>query len=92
MFIHFFFPSVFSVVFDVYRDSQVSTLMNFDMVSLQKCHFRAEFHLCVLCVCVTGEGVADRPEPFRRGDGLAAVQLGGADVWWRNRSAAGQPS
>lgn len=47
--------------------------------------------LCVyVCVCVEGEGVADRSEPVRRGDRLAAVQLGGADVW-RNHAAAGRP-
>ena len=48
--------------------------------------------LCVcVCVCVEGEGVADRSEPVRRGDRLAAFQLGGADVW-RNHPAAGRPS
>ncbi|CAI5637378.1 unnamed protein product [Oreochromis niloticus] len=36
------------------------------------------------------EGVAHRPEPIRRGDRLAAVHLGRADVW-RGRRAAGRP-
>lgn len=76
-----------AVVFDVYRDSQVSTLMNFECRS-KKMLLQTELH-CILCVA--GEGVADRPEPVRRGDRLAAVQLGGADVW-RNHPAAGQPS
>lgn len=40
---------------------------------------------------VSGPGVAPRPEPIWRGDRLAAVQLGGADVW-RPHPAAGQPS
>lgn len=38
---------------------------------------------------VSGPGLAPRPEPVWRGDRLAAVQLGGADVW-RPHPAAGQ--
>lgn len=41
----------------------------------------------------SGKGVAHRPEPLRRGDGLAAVQLGRADVRRSDRptAAAGEP-
>lgn len=74
------------VVFDVYRDSQVS---NFG------CHFSkmllADRAALTMFCAFAGESVADRPEPVRRGDRLTAVQLGGADVW-RNHPAAGEPS
>uniref|UniRef100_A0A4W6F791 Translation initiation factor eIF2 assembly protein n=1 Tax=Lates calcarifer TaxID=8187 RepID=A0A4W6F791_LATCA len=77
-------------VFDVYRDSQVSILMNSDLVSFQICPLQIVLHsLC--CVCFAGQSVADRLEPIRRGDRLTAVQLGGADVWWRNRPPTGGP-
>ncbi|TNN36107.1 Cell division cycle protein 123 [Liparis tanakae] len=53
--------------------------------------FPDEDCVCV-CVCVAGEGVADRREPVRGGDGVAAVQLGGADVRRGDRpAAAGRP-
>ncbi len=70
MFIQLFF--CFTVVFDVYRDSQVSTLMRFHSIFKNtncKLSSTCVFCVCVcVCVCVAGEGVADRPEPVRRGD------------------------
>lgn len=44
--------------------------------------------LSYLGVVNAGEGLAHRPEPVRRGDRLAALQLGGADVRG-SRPAAG---
>lgn len=92
MFIQLFF--CFTVVFDVYRDSQVSTLMRFQSIFKNtNCKPRCTYmYFVCVCACVAGESVADRPEPFWRGDRLAAVQLGGANIWWGNCPAAGQPS
>lgn len=75
-------------VFDVYRDSKVSTLIHLES-------FFPNMPLASLAVlfaflCVAGEGAPDRPQPVWRGDRLAAVQLGRADIR-RNHPAAGQP-
>ena len=69
------------VVFDVYRDSQVGS----PFASME-----AKGGTGWSGSLGSGKGVAHRPEPLRRGDRRAAVQLGGAHVR-RPHPAAGQP-